>query len=130
MLRHGIGWVAVLVLAAGVVLGAGGQWSLVFVVPALAANAPEVLTTGVAWVTAGYMVPFITLAVGGVLLGTALLRAHAVPRWAGVLVVVGDFVCVAPLPARFFLLTCGVSAVAALTSRRSTAARQGAPVQA
>ena len=120
-LRHGIGWVGVLVLATGVLLGAGGQWSMVFVVPALAEAAPELLATGLGPVLAGFVVSFLTLAVGGILTGVALIRSKAVPRWSAVPVLVGGLVCVAPLPARFFVLACGLSAVAAVTSRRQAA---------
>lgn len=120
-LRHGLGWVGLLVLATGVLLGAGGQWSMVFVVPALADAAPQLLTDGLGPVLAGFVVSFLTLAVGGILTGIALLRSRAVPRWSAVLVLVGGVVCVAPLPARFFVLACGLSAVAALASRRHAA---------
>ena len=116
-LRRGFGLVASTVAVVGTVLGAGGQWAQLFVLPGLATVAPDVATNGLGSVLTGYIVSYIIMAIGWVLVGSVLLRTGA-PKAASILVIVGALLCIAPLPVRFFLLAIAVSLVARWTPAR------------
>jgi len=100
----------------GTVLVAGGSWAALFVLPALAKEAPGVLETGLASVVVGYIASYVVFTVGWVWTGVMLIRAHLVPTWLGVLVAVGGALAFLPAPEAFRLLVIGVAA--SLLARR------------
>lgn len=109
----GPGLTGLLLTMVGAVLTAGGVWSSVFVVPGLAEAAPSVLETGLPSVVAGFIASYTMLGIGGLLFGTSVLKAGNLPRASAVLLIVGGVVCLAPLPARYFLLAVAVSLASA-----------------
>lgn len=113
-LREGLGRVGAGIAMLGTLLAIGGQWSMVFVVPGLARMddaTAEVTTAGIPLVVAGFIVSFIILAIGWLLMAVALLRGQEVPRWAAVFLLVAAVLCIAPLPVRFFAIALAVSAI-------------------
>ena len=103
----------------GTVLVAGGTWAALFVLPALAAEAPDVLESGLGSVMVGYIASYVVFALGWVATGVALIRARMVPAWLGVLVAVGGAVSMVPSPEAFRLLI--ISIAASLVTQRLTA---------
>jgi hypothetical protein len=128
----GIGAVAVAVLArlreadrgvagpaiavVGTVLVAGGGWAALFVLPALAAEAPDVLDAGLGSVVVGYIASYVVFTVGWVWTGVAIARSGLVPTWIGVLVAVGGALAFVPAPEAFRLVL--ISVAATLLARR------------
>jgi hypothetical protein len=115
-LRSGVGQAGAWMAMVGTLLGVGGAWSMVFVLPGLAhmeGAGAEVATSGVPLVQVGYIASFIIMAVGWLLIGVGLLRSGEVPRWAAVTVIVGALVCIVPLPSRFFVIALAVTAIEA-----------------
>lgn len=123
-LRDGIGLVGANIALVGTLLGIGGSWSMVFVLPGLAATATgeEIVRSGIPLVQAGYISAFVVLALGWLLVAVSLLRSTAVPRWTAVLLLVGAVLCILPLPSRFFLVAVAVSALEARALAPSAAA--------
>jgi len=109
----------------GTVLVAGGGWAALFVLPALAKQAPGVLDTGLESVVVGYIASYVVFTVGWVWTGVTLIRAALVPTALGVLVAVGGALAFVPAPEAFRLLV--VSVAASLLARRLAAP---APVHA
>jgi hypothetical protein len=100
----------------GTVLVAGGGWAALFVLPALAEQAPELLDSGLESVVVGYIASYVVFTVGWVWTGVTLIRARLVPTWLGVLVAVGGALAFVPAPEAFRLLV--VSVAASLLARR------------
>ena len=100
----------------GTVLVAGGGWAALFVLPALAKEAPEVLDAGLQGVLIGYIASYVVFTVGWVWTGVTLIRARLVPAWLGVLVAVGGALAFVPAPEAFRLLV--ISGAASLLARR------------
>ena len=107
------------IAAVGTVLVAGGNWATLFVQPALAARAPEVLEAGLPSVVVGYAVSYVVFSVGWIWTGVALLRARIVPTWLGVVLTVSGALAVVPGPGALRLLL--VSIAATLVVRRLAA---------
>ena len=107
------------VAVVGTVLVAGGAWAALFVLPSLAAEAPEVLDAGLQSVVVGYIASYVVFSVGWVWTGVALVRARLVPTALGVLVAVGGAVAFLPAPEAFRLLVIGIAA--SLLARRLSA---------
>lgn len=105
----------------GAVMTAGGVWSSVFVVPGLAEVAPDVLETGIPTVVGGFILSYTLLGFGALLYGIATLRAGVLTRGASILLIVGGVICLAPLPARYFLLAIAISLIARLLTPATTA---------
>ena len=103
----------------GTVLVAGGGWAALFVLPGLAAEAPDVLESGLPSVIVGYIASYVVFSIGWVWTGIALVRTRLVPTWLGVLVAVGGALAFVPAPEAFRLLV--VSAAASLVARRIAA---------
>ena len=122
----GPGLTGFLLAMVGAVMTAGGVWSSVFVVPGLAEAAPDVLETGIPSVVGGFIFSYTLLGIGGLLYGIATLRAGVIPRGSAILLIVGGVICLAPLPARYFLLAIAISLIA----RRLTPATTGPTAQA
>lgn len=104
----------------GTVLVAGGAWAALFVLPALAAEAPKVLESGaLGSVMVGYVASYAVFAVGWVATGITLIRTRMVPTWLGVLVAAGGAASMVPAPEAFRLLI--ISVAASLVAHRLTA---------
>jgi hypothetical protein len=117
--------VAPLVAVVGTVLVAGGQWAALFMLPALSAHAPQVLSSGALdSVTVGYVASYAVFALGWAATAVGLLRARAVPVWLGVLLLIGGVASFVPAPEALRLLI--VTVATTLVARRITAP---APVQ-
>lgn len=101
----------------GTLLALGGEWTLLFVTPALADEAPTMAVEGHPLVLAGYVISFVAMAVGWLLVAVQGRRSGWLGRGAAVAYAVGALVLVAPLPARFVVLAVVVSAVEARRSR-------------
>lgn len=122
-LREGVGQIGVWLAMIGTLLGVGGAWSMVFVLPGLAhmdGAGAEIASSGVPLVQAGYIASFIIMAIGWLLTGIGLTRSGGVPRWAGVALIVGALFCIAPLPSRFFVIAMVVTAIELKVIRHST----------
>ena len=89
---------------------AGGTWATLFVQPALAARAPEVLEAGLPSVVVGYAVSYVVFSIGWIWTGVALLRARIVPTWLGVVLTVSGALAVVPGPGAFRLLLVSIAA--------------------
>ncbi len=100
----------------GTVLVAGGGWAALFVLPALAKQAPDVLAVGLQSVVVGYIASYVVFTVGWMWSGVTVIRAHLVPGWLGVLVAVGGALAFVPAPEAFRLLV--ISGAASLLARR------------
>ena len=103
----------------GTVLVAGGGWAALFVLPGLAAEAPEVLESGLPSVVVGYIASYVVFTIGWVGTGIALVRTRLVPTWVGVVAAVGGALAFVPAPEAFRLLVIGVAA--SVVARRMTA---------
>jgi hypothetical protein len=103
----------------GTVLVAGGAWAALFVLPALAAEAPDVLDSGLGSVMVGYIASYAVFAIGWVATGVTLIRARLVPIWLGVMVAVGGAIAMVPAPSTFRMLV--ISIAATLVARRIAA---------
>jgi hypothetical protein len=103
----------------GTVLVAGGGWAALFVLPGLAAEAPDVLESGLPSVVVGYIASYVVFTIGWVWTGVALVRSRQVPARLGVLVAVGGALAFVPAPEAFRLLIIGVGV--SLVARRLTA---------
>ena len=113
----------------GTVLVAGGAWAALFVLPALAAEAPEVLDRGLESVVVGYIASYVVFTVGWMWTGIALVRARLVPTWLGVLVAVGGLIAFVPAPEAFRLVLISVGATL-LTRRLAAPVPAGEPLPA
>ena len=104
------------IAAVGTVLVAGGGWAALFVLPGLAADAPDVLEAGLPSVIVGYIASYVVFTIGWVWTGVALLRSRLLPTWLSVLVAVGGALAFVPAPEAFRLLVIGIAAT--LVARR------------
>jgi hypothetical protein len=111
------------------VLVAGGTWAALFVMPAIAGEAPEVLDGELAGVVVGYIASYLVFAVGWVWTGIALLRAGLVPTWLGVLTIVAGVASFVPSPEPARLLIIGVAA-SLLAGRLAARTEERVPVAA
>ena len=104
----------------GTVLVAGGTWAALFVLPAVASAAPDVLESGdLGGVMVGYIASYAVFAVGWLATGVALIRSRIVPTWLGVLGAVGGALAFVPAPESFRLLL--ISVAVSLVAHRITA---------
>jgi hypothetical protein len=104
------------VAAVGSVLVAGGSWAALFVISALATEAPEALEADLVNTVIGFIASYAVFAVGWVWTGIALLRARLVPTWLGVATAVAGVIAFVPSPEPFRILFIGV--VAGLLAHR------------
>ena len=131
MREAGRGAPGIALAVVGTVLVAGGGWAALFVLPALAAEAPEVLDAGLPSVVVGYIASYVVFTVGWVWTGISLVRARLVPTWLGVTTAVGGALAFAPAPEAFRIVVIAVAA--SLLARRLaevSPARSAAPVSA
>jgi hypothetical protein len=118
-LRHGFGRLAWAVAAIGTILTAGGYWSSVFVQPGLAHSAPDAVRTGLASVTAGFVVSYLVMGLGWVLTAIVLLRARLL-RVSGWFLILAALIAISPLPFRYLPLAVAVSVACGLRLGRHT----------
>jgi hypothetical protein len=95
-----LGLAGFLIAFVGTVLVAGVFWDGVFVLPALAEDAPELLESGPppALVNLGLNLSFALFSLGWLLLGLAMLRTRAYPRPASATLMLGAALAFVPLP--------------------------------
>ncbi len=117
------------VAVVGTVLVAGGTWAALFVMPAIAAEAPEVLDGELAGIVVGYIASYLVFAVGWVWTGIALLRARLVPTWLSVVTIVAGVAAFVPSPEPARLLLIGIAA-SLLAGRLTARADDRIPVAA
>lgn len=113
------GLMGFLVALVGTVLGAGGYWTYVFVLPYLAETAPAVADQSSGSVLVGFVASFFIMGVGWLLFAAATLRTGIYPRWTVILVMVGATVTIVPMPSRTLVLAVAV-ACAGLAERRTS----------
>ena len=65
----------------GTVLGAGGYWTYVFVLPELSKRAPSVADQSSGSVLAGFFVSFLIMGLGWLLFAVASMRTGVFPAW-------------------------------------------------
>ena len=88
-----LGLVGYVVAFIGTVLVAGDWWFESFIVPQIAAVAPEVMTGAVTGsMVIGAAATFVLFAVGWTMFGIATFRANVYPRPAAVLLIIGGVV--------------------------------------
>ncbi len=94
-----LGLVGFALALAGQVLANGWTWVLVFVAPALARHAPELLLAEPPGSVAfGTNLSYTALGLGWLIFGAAAFRTRAYPRAATVLLVVGSVFLIIPVP--------------------------------
>jgi hypothetical protein len=106
------GGVAALLAGAGTLLLAGGAWSQLVMLPALAVEAPAMANAGHPLVTAGYVGSFLLAGAGWLLVALRVRRDGLVTRGHARLLLAGSLLMIAPLPSRWFLLALAVTLVA------------------
>jgi hypothetical protein len=132
-LREGVGQIGVWLAMIGTLLGIGGAWSMVFVLPGLAhmdGAGAEIAGSGIPLVQTGFIASYIIMAIGWLLTGVGLRHSGDVPRWAAVALIVGAIFCIAPLPSRFFLIALVVTAIESKILGRRTIHSHVAPTSA
>jgi hypothetical protein len=116
----------VVIAVLGTVLVAGGAWAALFVLPALAEKAPDLMKTGLPTVVVGYVASYTVFTVGWVWTAVALVRARLVPTWLGILAAAGGALAFVPAPEAMRLLVIGIAA--SLLARRLAVPRPVAAV--
>lgn len=91
-----MGLVGFLTAFLGTVLLVGALWFELFITPALAVEAPGLAEAELGLL--GFILVFLSGALGWILFGVATLRARVYPRWAAVLLIVGGLVAFVPVP--------------------------------
>jgi len=106
-----LGLAGFLVALVGTGLLVGMMWTMAFVVPSAAIEAPAFLdaeeTAGP--LDMGFMLSGIAVAVGWALFGVATLRARVFPRRAAIVLIIGALLTVLPLPATTLLIDVAVA---------------------
>ncbi len=121
-----LGLVGFLVALVGTGLLVGMMWTLAFVVPSAAVEAPAFLdaeeTAGPP--DMGFMLSGIAVAVGWALFGVATFRARVFPRKAAIVLIIGALLTIAPLPATTLVIDVAVAwlGLALLSGQRASAA--------
>lgn len=111
------GLVGFLAALLGTALAVGAAWSYVFVVPYLSANAPELADSSTGSVLVGFVLSYLLMGLGWLLLAVVWLRRGVYRRWAVVFLAVGSVVTIVPMPSRTLLLCVAVVCVAHLARR-------------
>ena len=117
------------VAVVGSVLVAGGSWAALFVISALATEAPEALEADLVNTVIGYIASYAVFAVGWLWTGIALLRAGLVSTWLGVATAAAGVIAFVPSPEPFRVLFIGLVA-SFLTHRLATTVPDRQPVAA
>jgi hypothetical protein len=107
------------VAVVGSVLVAGGSWAALFVISALASEAPEALEADLVNTVIGFIASYAVFSVGWVWTGIALVRAGLVPTWLGTATAVAGVIAFVPSPEPFRILFIGIAA--SLLARRLAA---------
>ena len=107
------------VALAGTILAAGGAWDSAFTVPYLADQAPAVLDRATSGsLLAGYLISYLTFAIGWALLASATIRARVLPRAGAIVTLVGAVLAVLPAPTALRILPLSIG-VALLVRRNA-----------
>ncbi len=95
-----LGLLGFLLAFLGTALVVGVTWTLFFVAPSVAVEAPEFLDAEqvAGPVDTGFMISFIVLAVGWALFGVGALVSRAYPRWVAVVLIVAALIQFLPFP--------------------------------
>ena len=95
----------------GTVLVVGTEWSNFFVVPSLAAVAPQFLDAEElpGLLNAGFIVSYSLLSVGWALFGVAALRARIYPRWVPIVLIIAAVIGLVPFAGAAAPLVFGVA---------------------
>ncbi len=106
-----LGLVGFLAALVGTGLLVGMMWTLAFVVPSAAIEAPAFLdaeeTAGP--LDMGFMLSGIAVALGWALFGVATVRAQVFPRRAAIVLIIGALLTVLPLPATTLVIDVAVA---------------------
>lgn len=112
---------AFLVVLLGAALTTASMGTLALVVPHLAEKAPHIALNPPALVPAAFILSGFIMSIGGIAWAIALRRTDLFPRWQTTFLIVGSVICMAPLPARFFVFAAASAAL--LSSRLDAPAR-------
>ena len=105
-----LGLVGFLVTFWGMALVVGASWHSVFTEPSLAQVAPELLAQAPpGWVNFGFILTYALASIGWLLFGVATLRARVYPRAAAILLIVGAFISLVPLPLTEVILAVAIA---------------------
>lgn len=126
-----LGLVGFLAAFVGTGLLAGMFWTLAFVAPSLAVEAPAVLDTEPTGPLAfGLLFSGIVVGLGWALFGIAMFRAGVFPRVAAIVLVVGALLTIAPLPGTGLVIEAALIWLGfSLLTGRGVSAGQPASVQ-
>lgn len=116
---RGVAGPALAVVGTALVFGAG--WTSLFLLPGLAADAPDLLEAGLPGVRVGFIASYLVFLLGWVWTGISLVRSRLVPAWLGAgVVVIAGVLTYLPAPQAFRLIL--ISVAATLLARRLAAA--------
>ena len=110
------GFLAALV---GTLLGGGGTWTYVFVVPYISETAPGLADQSSGSLLVGFVVSFLLMGLGWLLFAVATLRTRVFPRWTVVLLMVGSVATIVPMPSRTLVLSLAVACLGFASRGRS-----------
>ena len=111
------GLVGFLAALLGTALAVGAAWTYVFVVPYLADGAPGLADSSTGSVLVGFVLSYLAMGLGWLLLAVVRLRRGVYRRWAVVFLVVGSIVTIVPIPSRTLLLCVAVACTAHFARR-------------
>ena len=114
-----LGVVGFVTAVVGTVLGAGGYWTYVFVLPELAQRPPGMADQSTGSVLAGFFLSFLVMGAGWLVFAVATLRSRVFPRWTAILLMVGSAATVVPMPSRTLLLSLAVACLGYCSLRQS-----------
>ena len=112
-----VGLAGFLAALLGTALAVGAAWTYVFVVPYLADGAPGLADSSTGSVLVGFVLSYLAMGLGWLLLAVVWLRRGVYRRWAVVFLVVGSLVTIVPIPSRTLLLCVAVACIAHFARR-------------
>jgi hypothetical protein len=95
-----LGWVGFFIAFIGTALVVGVSWTLFFVAPSVAVEAPEFLDAEqvAGPLDTGFILSFSILAVGWAVFGLGALISRAYPRWIAIVLIVAALIQLLPFP--------------------------------
>jgi hypothetical protein len=128
-----LGLVGFLAALVGTGLLADMMWTMAFVVPSAAIEAPAFLDAEevAGPLDMGFMLSGIVVALGWALFGVATFRARVFPRRAAIVLIIGALLTVLPLPATTLVIDVAVAwlGLALLSGQRASTAGTGIGAQ-